>query len=98
MEIGREANLFLFSDHKVVHVENPTVDTRGKIFLNLKLINRFSRLSAKSHEGTIWDDETFLNLEEIVPCMTLPLCKSSNYALKLVNFIQSKLSLKLIVK
>lgn len=36
--------LFLFSDHKMIGVENPTVDTRKKSFLNLKLINRFSGL------------------------------------------------------
>lgn len=36
--------LFLFSDHKMIGVENPTVDIRKKSFLNLKLINRFSGL------------------------------------------------------
>lgn len=41
---GREVKLFLFSDHKMIGVENPTVDTRKKKFLNLKLINRFSGL------------------------------------------------------
>lgn len=44
MGAGREVKLLLFSDRKMIRVENPTVDTRKKIVLNLKLINRFSGL------------------------------------------------------